>query len=93
MGTMTFITNVTIDGCIDHMEGIADAKTHAFFTGHLEESAGMVWGRVTYEMMESYWPAVARGEVDATPAMRDWAVKLDATPKYVASSRRAYPST
>ena len=28
----------------------------------------MLWGRITYEMMESHWPAVARGDVDATPA-------------------------
>jgi dihydrofolate reductase len=39
-------------------------------------------------MMESYWPAVARGDVDAPPAIREWAVKLEAKPKYVASSTR-----
>jgi dihydrofolate reductase len=48
----------------------------------------MLWGRVTYEMMESYWPAVARGDVEAQPAIREWAVKLDAKPKYVVSSTR-----
>jgi hypothetical protein len=29
-------------------------------------------------MMESYWPAVARGDEDAPPAIREWAVKLEA---------------
>jgi dihydrofolate reductase len=48
----------------------------------------MLWGRVTYEMMESYWPAVARGDEEAPPAMRAWAVKLEAKPKYVVSSTR-----
>src|SRR5262249_40169176 len=48
----------------------------------------MLWGRVTYEMMESYWPAVARGDEEAPPAMREWAVKLEAKPKYVVSSTR-----
>ena len=48
----------------------------------------MLWGRITYEMMESYWPAVARGEVDAPPAIREWAVALEAKPKYVVSSTR-----
>ena len=49
----------------------------------------MLWGRVTYEMMEGYWPAVARGEEEeAPPAMRAWAVKLEAKPKYVVSSTR-----
>jgi dihydrofolate reductase len=54
----------------------------------------MLWGRVTYEMMESYWPAVARGDGDAPRAMRDWAIKLEAKPKYVVSStRRDFPWT
>jgi dihydrofolate reductase len=48
----------------------------------------MLWGRVTYEMMESYWPAVARGDAEAAPPIREWAVKLEAKPKYVVSSTR-----
>ena len=88
MGLLTFSINVTLDGCVDHQEGIADDETHAFFTRLLDEAGAMLWGRVTYEMMESYWPMVARGEVDASPALRTWAVKLDAKPKYVVSSTR-----
>jgi hypothetical protein len=54
----------------------------------------MLWGRATYEMMESYWPAVARGDEEAPPAIREWAVKLEAKPKYVVSStRKAFPWT
>ena len=45
-------------------------------------------------MMEGYWPAVARGDAEAPPAMREWAVKLEAKPKYVVSStRKAFPWT
>lgn len=88
MGLLTFSINVTLDGCVDHQEGIADDETHALFTRLMDESGAMLWGRVTYEMMEGYWPAVARGEVEAAPALREWAVKLEAKPKYVASSTR-----
>src|SRR6188768_3105166 len=88
MGLLTFSINVTLDGCVDHQEGIADDETHAFFTRLLDESEAMLWGRVTYEMMESYWPAVARGDEEAPPALREWAVKLEAKPKYVVSSTR-----
>ena len=88
MGLLTFSINVTLDGCVDHQEGIVDDETHAFFTRLMNESGAMLWGRVTYEMMESYWPAVARGDQDAPPAMRDWAVKLEAKAKYVVSSTR-----
>jgi dihydrofolate reductase len=80
--------NVTVDGCVDHQEGIADNETHAFFTRLLDESGAMLWGRVTYEMMEGYWPAVARGDVEAPQDQREWAAKLDAQPKYVVSSTR-----
>ena len=88
MGLLTFSINVTLDGCVDHREGIADDETHAHFTRLLQESGAMLWGRTTYEMMEDAWPAVARGEVDAPRALYDWAVALDAKPKYVVSSTR-----
>ena len=88
MGLLTFSINVTLDGCVDHREGIADDETHAFFTRLMDEAGAMLWGRTTYEMMESYWPLVARGEQPAPPAMREWAEKLEAKPKYVVSSTR-----
>ena len=92
MGLLTFTLNVTLDGCVDHQEGIADAETHAFFTRLMDDSGAMLWGRVTYEMMERYWPRVARGELEAPPAMRAWAAQLEAKPKYVVSSTRtAFP--
>ncbi|WP_229053504.1 dihydrofolate reductase family protein [Aeromicrobium sp. Leaf350] len=89
MGLLTFSINVTLDGCVDHEEGIADDETHALFTRLMDESGAMLWGRTTYEMMEGYWPSVARGDVDAPPALVDWAVKLEAKLKYVVSSTRS----
>jgi dihydrofolate reductase len=94
MGLLSFSINVTLDGCVDHQEGIADDETHAFFTRLMDENGAMLWGRVTYEMMESYWPAVARGDVETSPAMREWARKLETKPKYVVSTtRKDYPWT
>jgi dihydrofolate reductase len=90
MGLLTFSINVTLDGCVDHRVGIADAETHAFFTRLLDESGAMLWGRVTYEMMESYWPAVARGDEPAPPALREWAITLETKPKYVVSTSRTH---
>ena len=94
MGLLTFAINTTLDGCVDHREGIADDETHAFFTRLMDECGAMLWGRTTYEMMEISWPAVARGDTEAPPALREWAVKLEAKPKYVVSStRRDFPWT
>jgi dihydrofolate reductase len=45
-------------------------------------------------MMESYWPAVARGDEPASAAVREWAIKLETKPKYVVSStRKDFPWT
>lgn len=88
MGLLTYSMNVTLDGCIDHQVGVVDDETHAFFTGLLAESGAMLWGRTTYEMMETFWPLVARGEIEAAPFIRAWAVELEGKPKYVASTTR-----
>jgi hypothetical protein len=88
MGSLTFCLNVTLDGCVDHRAGIADDEIHAFFTRLIDDTGAMLWGHVTNEMMEAYWPAVARGDVPAPPAVHAWAVKLEAKAKYVVSSTR-----
>jgi dihydrofolate reductase len=91
MGLLTFALNVTLDGCDDHREGIADDELHDYFTALMDAAGAMLWGRITYELMESAWPAVARDE-KAPRAMQEWARKLEAKPKYVVSaSRRDYP--
>jgi hypothetical protein len=64
---LTFSINVTLDGCVDHLEGIADDETHAFLNRLMDGSGAMLWGRVTYEMMESYWPACAGNEERRAP--------------------------
>lgn len=88
MGLLTFALNLTLDGCVDHREGVVDDETHAHYTRLMDQAGAMLWGRVTYELMEAYWPAVARREVEAPPAMQAWADKLQAKPKYVVSTTR-----
>jgi dihydrofolate reductase len=91
MGLLTFALNVTLDGCYDHREGVADDALLRYYTGLMDEAGGMLFGRTTYEMMESAWPAVAR-DPKARPAFRAWARKLEAKPKHVVSTtRRDFP--
>jgi hypothetical protein len=89
MGLLTFSINVTLDGCVDHQEGIADDEIHAPSSPASWTRAGRCCGAASpTEMMESDWPAVARGDEEAPPAMREWAVRLEAKPKFVVSSTR-----
>jgi dihydrofolate reductase len=91
MGRLTFSINVTLDGCHDHRAGIADDELLDYFTGLMDAAGAMLFGRTSYELMESAWPAVARDET-APRASREWARKLEDKPKYVVSaSRRDFP--
>jgi len=84
MGLVTFGLNVTLDGCYDHREMIADDELHDYFTQLIGGPGAMLYGRTTYEMMEGYWPSVARDE-KAPRAEREFARTLDA------AGRRGHP--
>ena len=60
MGLLTFALNVTLDGCCDHREGIADDEMLRYWTRLMDAAGAMLFGRRTYELMEDAWPAVAR---------------------------------
>ena len=48
-----FAINVTLDGCCNHAEVIADDELHRFYTDLLGQSGGVLFGRVTYQLLES----------------------------------------
>jgi dihydrofolate reductase len=88
MNLLTFALNVTLDGCIDHTQGIVDDELLDYWTALMDQAGAMLFGRNTYELMEQAWPPIARDE-KAPRVMREWAQKLEAKPKYVVSSTRA----
>ena len=63
----------------------ADEDLHRHAAENLERADALLFGRVTYEMMEAAWRSPAR-----TGARPDWmepfARKIDAAKKYVVSS-------
>src|SRR3954453_23285552 len=87
MGLLTFALNVTLDGCRAHSAAASDDEVFRYWTRLMDTAGGMLWGRTVYELMESYWPAVAR-DPKAPRLFRQWARKLDAKPKYVVSATR-----
>jgi dihydrofolate reductase len=85
MRPLRYSINVTLDGCCDHRVGIADEDLHRHAVENLEQADALLFGRVTYEMMEAAWRPPAR-----TGARPDWmepfARTIDAAKKYVVSS-------
>ncbi len=76
--------NVSLDGCADHTVAIADDELHEFATRQLDSIDTLLFGRVTYQLMESYWPH-AREDPQATGSMIEFADKFNPIPKIVFS--------
>ena len=45
MGRLTFGINMTLDGCIDHREGVPSDAVFRWWTARLDATGGMLWGR------------------------------------------------
>ncbi len=50
--------NLTLDGYCDHTAGIVDDEIHEHYNELLRNADTMIFGRITYQLMESYWPSV-----------------------------------
>ena len=89
MRPLRYSINVTLDGCCDHRAGIADEEVHRHAVENLDRADALLFGRVTYEMMEAAWRPVAQtgARPDWMPAwMEPFARTIDAAKKYVVSS-------
>lgn len=84
MGRLILQMNVTLDGCCDHTQMIADEELHQYSVDMMDQSDGLLFGREIYQLMERFWPAIASSG-DGPQFMVDFARKLDQKPKYVVS--------
>jgi dihydrofolate reductase len=55
MRPLRYSINVTLDGCCDHREMIADEELHRHAMENIDQADALLFGRVTYEMMEAAW--------------------------------------
>jgi dihydrofolate reductase len=89
MRPLRYSINVTLDGCCDHRDMVADEELHRHAAENLGQADALLFGRVTYEMMEAAWRAPvgtgARPEW-MTEWMEPFARTIDAAKKYVVSS-------
>ncbi len=88
MRPLRYSINVTLDGCCDHRAVVPDESLHRHHAENLAQADALLFGRVTYDMMEGAWRPSATG---AWPDwMADWmqpfARTIDAAKKYVVSS-------
>ena len=85
MRPLRYSINVTLDGCCDHRGIVPDEEMHRRAAESLERADALLFGRVTYEMMEAAFRAPPKAE--ASPdSMDPFARTIDAAKKYVVSS-------
>ena len=83
MRPLRYSINVTLDGCCDHLAIPADEELHRHAVRNLEQADALLFGRVTYKMMEAAFRSPAEGLSDW---MQPFARTIDAAKKYVVSS-------
>jgi dihydrofolate reductase len=85
MQPLRYSINITLDGCCDHRVIPPDEELHRHAVEILSEADALVFGRVTYEMMDS-----ARRPPTSSGARPDWmdhfAQMINSAKKYVVSS-------
>ena len=88
MRPLRYSINVTLDGCCDHRAGTPDEDLHRHAAENIARSDALLFGRVTYEMMESAWRKPATGTWPDW--MEEWEIPfaeaIDRVKKYVVSS-------
>jgi dihydrofolate reductase len=63
--------NMTLDGFCDHTAGIADEELHQHYNELLSHSGAIIYGRITYQLMESYWPTVVINPTGNKPIFKN----------------------
>ena len=84
MRPLRYSINLTLDGCCDHRAIVPDEELHRHAAESVARADALLFGRVTYEMMEAAFRPAWTGE------MPDWMEPvrrtIDAARKYVVSS-------
>lgn len=94
MRPLRYSINVTLDGCCHHEAGLPpDEESMHYWTAEMTRADALLFGRVTYEMMESAWRRPTAG---AWPDwMGEWQVPfaeaIDQAKKYVVSNTLSGP--
>jgi dihydrofolate reductase len=92
MRPLRYTINVTLDGCCDHEAVIPDESLHRHAEQGIAAVDALLFGRVTYQMMESAFREPGQTGVKADwmePWMMSFARTIHATKKYVVSGTLA----
>jgi dihydrofolate reductase len=76
--------NMTLDGFCNHTAMIADEEIHQHYIELLSNADTLIYGRITYHLIESYWPSVVKNPTGIKPT-DEFALLIDNISKIVYS--------
>lgn len=88
MCPLRYAINITLDGCCAHDAASTDEELHRYWTETLARADALLFGRITYGMMESAWRVPAETGVKPEwmePWMLPFAHVIHPIRKYVVS--------
>lgn len=86
MRPLRYSINLTLDGCCDHRTIVPDEALHRHATEAIARADALLFGRVTYQMMESAWRSPDAEVVRNGPEwVKPFARTIDAAKKHVVS--------
>jgi dihydrofolate reductase len=84
MRNVIYAINITVDGCFDHTNTIADEELLEYYTPLMRDADLQVFGRKTYQLMVPYWPDIAKSQSE-TKAENEFAKAFVSVGKVVFS--------
>jgi dihydrofolate reductase len=85
MRNLIYAINLTIDGCVDHTNGIVDDELLEYYARLVRDADLLVYGRITYQLMVPYWPDIAKNSSGETKADLEFAQAFESSNKIVFS--------
>ena len=85
MRNLIYALNLSIDGCVDHTNGIVDDELLEYYTRLVRDADLLVYGRITYQLMVPYWPDIAKNPSGETKADLEFARAFESGNKVVFS--------
>lgn len=76
--------NMALDGYCNHTDMVVSDELHEYYNELMRNTGVLLYGRITYQLMEDAWPAMVKIPTGNKP-MDDFAVLMDNMPKLVFS--------
>ena len=86
MAHVVYSINITVAGSCHHEDAVPDEEHHRYALELLASADSVLLGRNTFDLFAHFWPEALTN--DSLPTyMKDFAIELELTPKYVLTNR------